>query len=139
MKNISVNKKIEFIRDAALAKKAKDVALLDLREFATISDYFILASGESTTQIETIADNIEKELSLKGCRVWHREGNGQARWILLDYGDIVVHVFHKETRDFYDLDKLWHDSPRRDLEFKSSGMKKKSPAPRRAKSKRYKR
>ncbi len=115
MKNISVNSKIKLIRDAALAKKARDVALLDLRKFATISDYFILASGESTTQIETIADNIEKELSLKDCKVWHREGNGEARWILLDYGDIVIHVFHKEARDFYDLDKLWHDSPRRNL------------------------
>jgi len=125
LKNISSKKKIELIRDAALAKKAKDVVLLDLRKLPTISDYFILASGDSTTQIETIADNIEKELAPKNCRVWHREGAGEARWILLDYGDIVVHVFHKETRDFYDLDKLWHDSPRRNLEVTPSGRKAK--------------
>lgn len=115
MKNISSKKKIELIRNAALAKKARDIALLDLRKLPTISDYFILASGESSTQIETIAGNIEKELALNGFKVWHREGTGEARWILLDYGDIVVHVFHKETRDFYGLDRLWHDSPRRKL------------------------
>ncbi|MFH0840068.1 MAG: ribosome silencing factor [Candidatus Omnitrophota bacterium] len=115
MKNISTNKKITVTQNAALAKKARDIVLLDLRKLPAISDYFILASGESTTQIEAIADNIEKELFLNHCRIWHREGSGDARWILLDYGDVVVHVFHSQTRDFYKLDKLWHDSPRRNL------------------------
>ncbi|MDD5679671.1 MAG: ribosome silencing factor [Candidatus Omnitrophica bacterium] len=117
MKNISSKRKIELIRSAALAKKAKDVALLDLRKLPAICDYFVLASGDSTTQIETIADNIEKTLAINGSKAWHREGNGETRWILLDYGDIVVHVFHKETRDYYDLDRLWHGSPRRTFEI----------------------
>ena len=121
------------MRDAALAKKAKDVVLLDLRKLPTISDYFILASGNSTTQIEAIADNIEKELAAKGCKLWHREGNGEARWILLDYDDIVVHVFHKETRDFYDLDRLWHDSSRKHLEVTPSKTKAKRPIRRKLK------
>lgn len=133
MKNISSKKKIELIRNAALAKKATDVASLDLRKLPTISDYFILASGESSTQIETIAGNIQKELALNGCKVWHREGTGEARWILLDYGDIVVHVFHKEARDFYGLDRLWHDSPRRDMEASPSGKKARRPIRRKLK------
>jgi ribosome-associated protein len=133
LKNISSNRKIKLIQNAALAKKAKDIALLDLRKLPTVSDYFILASGDSTTQIDTIAGNIEKELALNGCRVWHREGNGEARWILLDYGDIVVHVFHKETRDYYNLDKLWHDSPRRNLEVAPPKKKAKLPARRKLK------
>lgn len=116
-----------------MAKKAKDVALLDLRKLPAISDYFILASGDSTTQIDTIAGNIEKELALSGCKVWHREGSGESRWILLDYGDIVVHVFHKEARDFYDLDKLWYDSPRRELGVVSAKKKARRPVRRKSK------
>lgn len=123
LKNISPKKKIELIRNAALAKKARDMVLLDLRELPAISDYFVLASGESSTQIEAIAGNIEKELALNGFKIWHREGTGEAKWILLDYGDIVVHVFHKETRDFYCLDKLWHDSPRKNMAVLPSGKK----------------
>lgn len=115
MKNISSKKKIELIAKAALAKKAKDVVLIDLRKLSSICGYFIIASGDSTTQIDTIADNIEKELLVRNCKLWHREGKGQALWILLDYGDIVVHVFYRETRGFYNLEKLWYDAPQKKL------------------------
>ena len=115
MKNISSKKKIELIAKAALAKKAKDVVLIDLRKLLSICDYFIIAGGDSTTQIDTIADNIEKELLVRNCKLWHREGKGQALWILLDYGDIVVHVFYRETRGFYNLEKLWYDAPQKKL------------------------
>lgn len=115
MKVLSTKKKIEIIAKAALAKKAKDVTLLDLRKLSFICDYFIIASGDSTVQIDTIADNIEKELIAHNRKIWHREGCGEALWILLDYGDIVVHIFHKETRGFYNLEKLWHDAPKKKL------------------------
>ena len=115
MKNIFIKKKIKLIAKAALAKKAQNVVSLDMRKLSAICDYFIITSGDSITQIDTIADNIEKELSRHSCRLWHKEGNGEARWILLDYGEIVVHIFHRETRGFYNLEKLWHDAPRKQL------------------------
>jgi ribosome-associated protein len=115
LKNIPYKKKIELIARAALAKKARDVVLLDLRKLVLACEFFIIASGESTTQIDAIADNIEKELSSHNCKIWHREGRAEALWILLDYGDIVVHVFYKNTRGFYNLEKLWHDAPQKKL------------------------
>ena len=126
MKKIFPKKKIELIAKAALAKKAKDVVLLDLRKLSSICDYFIIASGESTTQIATIADNIEKELLRSKERCWHREGKPEALWILLDYGDVVVHVFYKDTRGFYNLERLWHDAPIRKFEDRPTAKKKKN-------------
>ena len=136
MKNISSKKKIELIAKAALAKKAKDVVLLDLRKLSSICDYFIIASGDSTIQLAAIADNIEKEFLKSNCKLWHKEGRAEALWILLDYGDIVVHAFYKDTRGFYNLEKLWHDAPRRRLI--ESTFRKKSPrsVKRKAKKKR---
>ena len=137
MREISSKKKIELIAKAALAKKAKDVLLIDLRKVASICDYFIVASGESTTQIAAIADNIEKELTSHKCKIWHREGKPEALWILLDYGDIVVHVFYKETRGFYNLEKLWHDALIKPLE-EPSLRKELRKKPRRSRRKRTK-
>jgi ribosome-associated protein len=133
LKNLSTKKKIEIIAKAALAKKANDVTLLDLRKLSSICDYFIIASGDSTVQIDTIADNIEKELIAHNHKVWHREGCGEALWILLDYGDIIAHIFYKETRGFYNLEKLWHDAPRKKL--KEVILRKKLPRSRRKRTK----
>ncbi len=107
-----------------MAKKAKDVVLMDLRKLSSICDYFIIASGDSTTQIASIADNIEKELLDHNCKLWHREGRAEALWILLDYGDIIVHTFYKDTRGFYNLEKLWYDAPIKRLEDKSTGRRR---------------
>ena len=133
MKRASQKKNIESIAKAALAKKAEDVVLIDLRKFPMICEYFIVASGESTTQIDAIADNIAKTMRLNGNKLLHKEGRKEALWILLDYGDIVVHVFYKDTRGFYNLEKLWHDAPQtklskshfKDRPSKSSGRRKK--------------
>lgn len=118
MKEIASKKKIGIIAKAALAKKAGDVVLIDLRELESICDYFIIASGESTVQIDSIADNIERELLKSGCKVSHREGRKEALWILLDCGDIVAHVFHRDARAFYDLERLWYDAPQERIEDK---------------------
>ena len=84
-----------------------------MRKFPTICDYFVIASGTSTPQLDAISDNIGVKLREKGARLFHKEGNAGARWILLDYGDVVAHVFYEETRRFYDLERLWGDAPQR--------------------------
>jgi len=119
LRKISSRNKIELIAKAALAKKAKDVVLLDMRKLPSLCDYFIIASGDSTTQIAAIAGNIEKEISKRGCAPLHIEGRGEALWILLDCGDVVAHIFHKDTRGFYNLEKLWHDAPLRRIDDSS--------------------
>ena len=100
------------IARAALAKKASDVLILDVRELTSIADYFIVASGESERQVKAIANNIAREISTEYHTTPLMEGAGTSMWILLDYGDIVVHVFKTDIRQFYGLEKMWSDAPR---------------------------
>jgi ribosome-associated protein len=90
-------------------KKAKNIKVIDISELTTIAHYFVIASGTSDTHIKTLADFVEDKLGEKGLRRIHREGYGSARWILLDYGDVVVHLFREEDREFYGLERLWQD------------------------------
>ena len=99
------------IARAASDKKALDIVILDMRKIPSVCNYFVIASGTSTTQVKAIADNIVEKLKGKGERVWHVEGQREALWILLDYGDIVAHVFSEEMRKFYELERLWGDVP----------------------------
>jgi ribosome-associated protein len=99
------------IARAASEKKALDILLLDMRKIPSVSDYFLIASGTSTTQVRAITDNIVEKLKAAGERVWHTEGEREALWVLLDYGDVVAHVFLDETRRFYELEKLWSGVP----------------------------
>jgi ribosome-associated protein len=96
---------------AARDKKAQRLQLLDLSALSGIADCFLLCTGMSTTHVETIAEGIEAALKAAGHRVLHREGLAESGWVLLDYGDVVVHVFLPETRAFYALDRLWGDAP----------------------------
>ena len=96
---------------AASDKKALDIAILDMRKIPSVCDYFLIASGTSTTQVRAISDNIIEKLKLKDERVWHIEGEREALWILLDCGDVVAHIFQEDTRRFYELEKLWGDVP----------------------------
>jgi ribosome-associated protein len=102
------------VRAAELAneKKATDTVVLELKELSTVADYFVICSGDNPAQIRAIAGAIDKFFSKKRVRMVGREGLDFARWVLLDYGDIVVHVFDQEIRGFYDLEKLWMDAPR---------------------------
>ena len=77
-----------------------------------ICDFFIIASGNSARQVRAISDNIEEETRQKGIRVYHIEGYTEGSWVLLDYHDVVVHIFMQETREFYDLERLWADAPK---------------------------
>lgn len=93
-------------------KKAFDLEILEMRDLVYYADYFVICSGTSTQHVEAIADNVEKELSLQGSKPFGIEGKGNALWVLIDLGDIVVHVFERETRQYYQLEKLWLDAPR---------------------------
>jgi len=98
--------------DAADSKKAFDIMILDLRGLTSITDYFVICSGSSTTQVRAIADSIGHALAEAGIRPSHVEGEGEATWVLMDYGDVVVHVFEEQTRSYYSLEKLWGEAPR---------------------------
>lgn len=96
----------------AVERKGSDVVLLDLRGLTSATDWFVIASGESDVQVRSIAERIEERLAEDlDARPWHVEGLKQTHWVLLDYVDFVVHVFHHEARSFYDLERLWADAP----------------------------
>ena len=96
----------------AVDRKGSDVVLLDLRGITSATDWFVIASGESDIQVRSIAERIEERLAQDlDARPWHVEGLKQTRWVLLDYVDFVVHVFHREARVYYDLERLWADAP----------------------------
>lgn len=99
-----------FVARAAEDKKARDVVVLDLYDISVVCDYFVICSGNSSTQVKAIAENIEDRLEEEGIRVLRIEGKQDARWILLDYGSVVVHVFQEADRAFYNLEHLWGDA-----------------------------
>lgn len=90
-------------------KKAEDIRVMEIGNLTIVADYFIIASGTSTTQVKSLADEVDFILGQQGVHVLHTEGYQNANWIVLDYGDLVVHVFHAETRRFYSLERLWSD------------------------------
>ena len=98
--------------ELALERKAHDVVVLDLRGISTATDYFVIAGGTSDVQVKAIADHLVNELKKDGVRPEHIEGLRGGRWVLLDYVDFVVHVFHPQARGFYQLENLWGDAPR---------------------------
>ncbi len=98
-------------REAA-DRRGRDVVLLDLRGLTSATDFFVVVSGESDVQLKAIADRVEERLrEERGVKPWHVEGLRNSTWVLLDYVDFVVHVFHREARGFYDLERLWADAP----------------------------
>jgi ribosome-associated protein len=97
--------------EAASAKKADRIVILDVSEQLVITDYFLICSGNTQRQVRTIADEVERRLSEShGRKPFRREGEREARWVLLDYVDFVVHVFHTDDREYYDLERLWADA-----------------------------
>ncbi len=103
------------ISEFMLDKQAEDVLILDLREVSSACDFFVIGSGQSEPQVRAIADHVEETLSSEGTRPWHVEGKTQRRWVLIDYVHVVAHVFHKEARDFYLLERLWSDAPQEEV------------------------
>jgi ribosome-associated protein len=105
---------VKRVVELALERKAHDVTVLDLRGISTATDYFVVASGRSDVQVKAIAEHVVEELKGEGVRAGHVEGLTGGRWVLLDYIDFVVHVFHPQARAFYQLESLWGDAPRWD-------------------------
>jgi len=107
--------KLTLCIKAAIEKKALDPVLLELKGLSSVTDYFLLFTGKSDRQVQAIAQAIEEELKKKGIVPLGQEGTEQGRWILMDYEDVVVHIFLEPVRKFYDLEGLWIEAPRIDL------------------------
>ena len=106
----------DLVVKAALERKAEDVVALDVRALTSFADTFVLSTGGSDRQVRAIADSVREAFEKAGGRVLGVEGLEEARWVLLDLGDVIVHVFQPEVRSYYDLDRLWSDAPAIDLE-----------------------
>ncbi len=103
---------IEILKEGVKAldsKKAYDIKILKVRDLTILANYFVIASGTSTTQVKALADEVEFKMSQKGVEPKQVEGRQSSNWIVLDYIDVVFHVFYTETREFYDLERLWQD------------------------------
>jgi ribosome-associated protein len=98
--------------NAASDKKALDPVVLDLREVASFTDYFVITSGANARQVQAIADAVVEQLKKQGTRALRTEGYNTGEWVLVDYGDFIVHVFDNKARQFYDLERLWRDAVR---------------------------
>ena len=95
---------------AAESKQAKDIVVLDVREATSFADYFVISTGSSSRQVQAIADEVGHQLKNRGERPSSLEGYGNSEWVLIDYGDLVVHVFSPKARAYYDLERLWRDA-----------------------------
>jgi len=116
----NVYEKALEIAKLALSKKAQDVRILDVKKFTSVTDYFVICHGDVELQVKAIHETINDGMAKLGVKVWHREGYQFNRWVLLDYVDVVVHIFLKEMRDFYNIERLWGDA---DVEIIEDGDK----------------
>jgi ribosome-associated protein len=107
----SAERKVRRAARAALDHKALDLVVLDMQGLSNVTDYFLVCSGRSTTHVKSIADTIREELRGADVRMLHGEGTAESGWMLLDYGDVLVHVFLEATRVYYALERLWGDAP----------------------------
>lgn len=108
--NLTPQQVARKIAAAASDKKARDILLLNMENLSPLTDYFIIASADNVTLVKAVADNIEEKLAEEGILPSHTEGYAEGRWILMDYGDCVAHIFLEEDRDFYNLEQLWADA-----------------------------
>lgn len=107
---ISVLEAAKLAQEALEDKKGEDIKVLDLIGISNIADYFIIASGNNVNQLRAMADSVEEKLFKEGYKLHHSEGYSGGAWILLDFGNIIVHLFNKEERNFYSLDRVWSDA-----------------------------
>lgn len=112
MNSVELSKAIVTLLDS---KKAKDIIAIEVKDLTTLGDYFIIASGSSTSQVKAMAEEVEDTLGRQGIEPKQIEGYSSSNWILLDYRDVIVHLFLDETREFYSLERLWADAPKLDL------------------------
>ena len=115
MTDIDSREKAVQVSRFALERKAYDLTLLEVRELTSIADYFIVCSGRSDRQVQSIAQGIEENLRGMGVRPQSVEGAARGQWVLMDFADVIVHIFYQPVREFYDLEGLWLDAPRVEL------------------------
>ncbi len=110
MSTVSTEKMMAQIACKAIDdKKGQDIKVIDIHTVSVIADYFVIASGSNSNQVQAIVDNVEEQLGRAGFEAKQIEGNRNSSWILMDYGDVIVHVFDEENRLFYDLERIWRD------------------------------
>jgi ribosome-associated protein len=122
MGGLSAEEKAALMSRIATDRKALDIVVLDMRDASSITDYFLICSGGSERQVRAIADAIDEELGPLGLASLGVEGYREGQWILMDYGDVIVHVFSQETREYYDLERLWANAPKIDLSGEIAGV-----------------
>ncbi|MBR5178375.1 MAG: ribosome silencing factor [Lachnospiraceae bacterium] len=108
-KNINIEQVVETARKAMDDKKAENIKVIYIGEISSVTDYFVICSASNSSQLEAIVDNVSEELGKLSVYSKKQEGNRNSGWILLDYGDVVVHVFQREDREFYNLERIWSD------------------------------
>lgn len=116
MDNISQNEKLSTIVKTLDSKRAEDIRIIEIGDLTIVADYFVIANGTSSTQTKALAEEVEFKMSQLGVEPNRTEGYQGATWVVLDYGDIIVHVFYKEIRDHYNLERLWSDG--KDIDVK---------------------
>ena len=99
------------------SKKATDLEVIQIGELTTIGDYFVVATASNTTLVKSLCEDLDEYLGRQGIEPKRIEGRSSAQWILMDYRDVIVHIFYSETRDFYSIDRVWADAPRLPLDF----------------------
>ena len=107
---MTIEEMSQAVCKAASDKKARDIVVMDMRELSPSTDYFVVCSANTATQVRAIADSIEEQLQEAGVDLFHKEGYREGEWVLLDYGDVVAHVFMQEAREYYALEQLWGDA-----------------------------
>lgn len=108
---MEAKERARVVAQAAEDKKARDIEVLEVGGLTVIADYFVICSGTSTLQVRAIADNIREKMGEAGQELLHIEGYEKGRWVLLDYGDVVAHVFLDEDREYYNIERLWRYAP----------------------------
>ncbi len=108
----SSKEKALLCAQTALDHKAIDLAILEVKKLSSFADYFVISSGSSDRQVQAIASHIEEKLGKQGLHPLGIEGKREGRWVLLDYGDVIIHIFYHPIREFYDLERLWSDAPK---------------------------
>ena len=109
IKTSESNQQIKKISELMLEKKALDIKIIDVQNITTLTDFFVICTSESEPQTRAITDHIHEQMKKDGMKAWHIEGYENLNWVLIDYVDIIVHVFNREKRAYYDLERLWAD------------------------------
>jgi ribosome-associated protein len=107
---LKTNQLAQRAAELAWEKKGNDIVILDVKKLTDVTDYFVIISGESEPHVKALSDYLEEKLEQEENKVWHREGYSNLNWVLLDYVDVVVHIFKDQTRQYYQLEKLWGDA-----------------------------